>query len=45
MADNVAFIDPIDSYAEQGAPATQVRGYWESVLYRLRHDCVTLASA
>ena len=43
MADTVAFTDPIDSYAEQSAPATQVRGYWESVLYRLRHDRVTLA--
>ena len=27
---------------EQAAPATQVRGYWQSVGYRLRHDPVTL---
>jgi peptide/nickel transport system permease protein len=25
-----------------GAPATRVRSYWQSVLYRLRHDWVTL---
>jgi peptide/nickel transport system permease protein len=25
-----------------GAPATRVRGYWQSVLYRLRYDWVTL---
>jgi peptide/nickel transport system permease protein len=25
-----------------GAPATRIRGYWASVLYRLRHDRVTL---
>jgi peptide/nickel transport system permease protein len=28
---------------EQAAPATKVRGYWESVGYRLRHDPATLA--
>jgi peptide/nickel transport system permease protein len=26
-----------------GAPATQVRSYWQSVGYRLRHDWITLA--
>ena len=26
-----------------GAPATRVRGYWRSVVYRLSHDWVTLA--
>jgi peptide/nickel transport system permease protein len=26
----------------QGAPATKVRGYWRSVVYRLSHDWVTL---
>ena len=26
----------------QGAPATKVRGYWRSVIYRLGHDWVTL---
>jgi peptide/nickel transport system permease protein len=25
-----------------GAPATRVRSYWQSVIYRLRHDWVTL---
>jgi peptide/nickel transport system permease protein len=29
----------------QAVPATQVRSYWQSVLYRLRHDPVTLAFA
>jgi peptide/nickel transport system permease protein len=32
----------VDTGAEN-APATQVRGYWRSVLYRLRYDWVTLA--
>jgi peptide/nickel transport system permease protein len=31
-----------DDAALDGAPATRVRGYWRSVLYRLRHDWVTL---
>ena len=26
-----------------GAPATRVRGYWQSVIYRLSHDWMTLA--
>jgi peptide/nickel transport system permease protein len=29
-------------YEEQAPPATRVRGYWQSVFYRLRHDPVTL---
>jgi peptide/nickel transport system permease protein len=29
----------------QALPATQVRGYWQSVFYRLRHDPVTLCFA
>ena len=33
---------PLDTFDEQAAPATRVRGYWRSVLYRLRHDPVTL---
>src|SRR5271155_2869325 len=36
--------DTFDDQAadEKAAPATQVRGYWQSVLFRLRHDPVTL---
>jgi peptide/nickel transport system permease protein len=30
---------------EQAAPATKVRGYWQSVGYRLRHDPMTLVFA
>jgi peptide/nickel transport system permease protein len=30
-------------FDEQAAPATKVRGYWQSVGYRLRHDPATLA--
>jgi peptide/nickel transport system permease protein len=29
--------------AEEEAPATKVRGYWQNVAYRLRYDYVTLA--
>src|SRR5207247_10186733 len=32
-------------YEEQALPATQVRGYWQSVFDRLRHDPVTVAFA
>jgi peptide/nickel transport system permease protein len=42
MADTAIINDPIDAHADQGAPATQVRGYWESVFYRLRYDRATL---
>jgi peptide/nickel transport system permease protein len=31
--------------AEEEAPATKVRGYWQNVAYRLRYDYVTLAFA
>ncbi|AOG08107.1 MAG: ABC transporter permease [Bosea sp. (in: a-proteobacteria)] len=31
--------------AEEQAPATKVRGYWQNVGYRLRYDYVTLAFA
>lgn len=31
--------------AEEEAPATKVRGYWQNVGYRLRYDYVTLAFA
>ena len=32
-------------YEERSLPATRVRGYWQSVFYRLRHDPVTLIFA
>ena len=43
MTDTVAFTDPIDRFAEQAVPVTRVRGYWQSVFFRLRQDPVTLA--
>jgi peptide/nickel transport system permease protein len=45
MADTVTLDRPLDAFAEQAPPATQVRGYWQSVFYRLRHDPVTLVFA
>jgi peptide/nickel transport system permease protein len=33
---------PVESEVD-GAPATKVRGYWQSVLHRLRYDWLTLA--
>lgn len=42
MTDIAAIDRPLDTLDEQAAPATRVRGYWRSVLYRLRHDPVTL---
>jgi peptide/nickel transport system permease protein len=38
-------VPPLDTFDEQAAPATRVRGYWQSVGYRLRHDPVTLGFA
>jgi len=32
-------------FEELAPPATRVRGYWQSVLYRLQHDSVTLVFA
>jgi len=43
MADIAELRKPLEAFEEQVAPATRVRGYWQSVLYRLRHDPVTLA--
>jgi peptide/nickel transport system permease protein len=43
MADIAELHPPLDAFEEQAAPATRVRGYWQSVAYRLRHDPVTLA--
>jgi peptide/nickel transport system permease protein len=45
MSDTAVTNDPLDVFDEQAAPATRVRGYWQSVFYRLRHDPVTLAFA
>jgi len=36
-------VEPL--YEEQALPATRVRGYWQSVFYRLGHDPVTLVFA
>jgi len=43
MADIAELHPPLEAFEEQAVPATRVRGYWESVAYRLRHDPVTLA--
>jgi peptide/nickel transport system permease protein len=42
MTDFAVIDRPLDTFDEQAGPATRVRGYWRSVLYRLRHDPVTL---
>src|SRR3954467_8818357 len=45
MSDIIVSGDALDGLDAQAAPATRVRGYWQSVFYRLRHDPVTLAFA
>jgi len=45
VRDTIVLDDPVSTFEEQAAPATRVRGYWQSVLYRLRHDPVTLVFA
>ena len=45
MSDTAITNSALDIFDEQAAPATRVRGYWQSVFYRLRHDPVTLAFA
>jgi len=42
---DIALEKPHEAYEEQAAPATQVRGYWQSVFYRLRHDKRRCSSA
>lgn len=42
---DIALEKPLDDFADQAAPATRVRGYWQSVFYRLRHDPATLVFA
>ena len=45
MTDTIVLDEPLDAFEEQALPATQVRGYWQSVFYRLRHDPMTLVFA
>ena len=45
MTDTAITNNTLDIFDEQAAPATRIRGYWQSVFYRLRHDPVTLAFA
>jgi ABC-type antimicrobial peptide transport system permease subunit len=45
MTDTLALETAASAFEEQAAPATRVRGYWQSVFYRLRHDPVTLVFA
>src|SRR5579862_6193870 len=45
MTNSLAIQRPIEEPAGQAAPATRVRGYWQSVGYRLRHDPATLMFA
>src|SRR6516164_6928864 len=42
MTDAIVLDEPREAFEEQTLPATQVRGYWQSVFYRLRYDPVTL---
>ena len=45
MSDTAITNNALEIFDEQAAPATRIRGYWQSVFYRLRHDPVTLAFA
>lgn len=45
MPDIAILTDRLDLAEDQAPPATRVRGYWQSVGYRLRHDPVTLVFA
>jgi peptide/nickel transport system permease protein len=45
MNDTVVLHPTLDTFEEQAPPATRVRGYWQSVFYRLRYDPVTLVFA
>lgn len=42
MSEMMVATNAADAADDQAAPATRVRGYWQSVGYRLRHDKVTL---
>src|SRR5271168_1486197 len=45
MTDTVVLDQPHERFEEQALPATRVRGYWQSVFYRLRYDPATLVFA
>src|SRR3954469_22991714 len=45
MSDIIVSGNALEGLDAQAAPATRIRGYWQSVFYRLRHDPVTLAFA
>jgi len=45
MTDAIVLDESREAFEEQALPATRVRGYWQSVFYRLRHDPVTLVFA
>jgi peptide/nickel transport system permease protein len=45
MTDIAALTERFERYADEVPPASVVRGYWQGVFYRLRHDPVTLAFA
>ena len=45
MTDTVVLHPTLDTFEEQAPPATRMRGYWQSVFYRLRYDPVTLVFA
>lgn len=45
MPDSIVLNQPLNGVEDQGAPATRVRSYWQSVGFRLRHDKVTLLFA
>jgi peptide/nickel transport system permease protein len=45
MPDTLALDGAPGTFEEQAPPATRVRGYWQSVFFRLRHDPVTLVFA
>src|SRR6516165_11301070 len=45
MTEAIVLDERPEAYEEQALPATRVRGYWQSVFYRLRHDPVTMVFA
>ncbi|HUC09477.1 MAG TPA: ABC transporter permease [Stellaceae bacterium] len=42
MTDILTLREPVATFTEETPPASIVRGYWQSVFYRLRHDPITL---
>jgi peptide/nickel transport system permease protein len=45
MGEAILYAEGTGAREEQAAPATKVRGYWQTVGYRLRHDPATLVFA